>query len=143
MNAWKFIKQHRNNIVCYGSLTLVFVLFAILTKGKIYSAYNLKSLVGQMVVLMIISIGMIFHVRSRNRGYCFRSGGRSVYHGNYSGIECHRQRTGGGAGFHSHGGGAVSVHVVRHSLPGTDEYYCFPGGHVHRQGYGDLHSVSA
>ena len=55
MNAWKFIKQHRNNIVCYGSLTLVFVLFAILTKGKIYSAYNLKSLVGQMVVLMIIS----------------------------------------------------------------------------------------
>ena len=45
MNAWKFIKQHRNNIVCYGSLTLVFVLFAILTKGKIYSAYNLKSLV--------------------------------------------------------------------------------------------------
>ena len=60
MNAWKFIKQHRNNIVCYGSLTLVFVLFAILTKGKIYSAYNLKSLVGQMVVLMIISIGMIF-----------------------------------------------------------------------------------
>ena len=127
MNAWKFIKQHRNNIVCYGSLTLVFVLFAILTKGKIYSAYNLKSLVGQMVVLMIISIGMIF----------------MFAHGNYSGIECHRQRTGGGAGFHSHGGGAVSVHVVRHSLPGTDEYYCFPGGHVHRQGYGDLHSVSA
>ena len=40
MNAWKFIKQHRNNIVCYGSLTLVFVLFAILTKGKIYSAYT-------------------------------------------------------------------------------------------------------
>ena len=60
MNAIKFIKQHRNNIVCYGSLTLVFILFAILTKGKIYSAYNLKSLVGQMVVLMIISVGMIF-----------------------------------------------------------------------------------
>ena len=83
------------------------------------------------------------YVRSRNCGYCFRSGGRSVYHGNYSGTERHRQRTGVGAGFHSHGGGAVSVHVVRHSLPGTDEYYCFPGGHVHRQGYGDLHSVSA
>lgn len=60
MKTLTFVKQHRNNLVCYGSLALVFVLFAILTGGKIYSAYNLKSLVGQMVVLMIISIGMIF-----------------------------------------------------------------------------------
>ena len=140
MNAWKFIKQHRNNIVCYGSLTLVFVLFAILTKGKIYSAYNLKSLVGQMVVLMIISIGMIFMFA---HGTVDIASGAVAGLCNYFGIECHRQRTGVGAGFLSHGGGAVSVHVVRHSLPGTDEYYCFPGGHVHRQGYGDLHSVSA
>ena len=125
MNAWKFIKQHRNNIVCYGSLTLVFVLFAILTKGQ-----DLFRLQPEEPGRTDGSAYDHFyrhdlHVRSRNRGYCFRSGGRSVYHGNYSGIECHRQRTGGGASFHSHGGGAVSVHVVRHSLPGTDEYYCF------------------
>ena len=140
MNAWKFIKQHRNNIVCYGSLTLVFVLFAILTKGKIYSAYNLKSLVGQMVVLMIISIGMIF---------MFAHGTVDIASGAVAGlctmvITLVLNATGNvPVAVLASGGGAVSVHVVRHSLPGTDEYYCFPGGHVHRQGYGDLHSVSA
>ena len=60
MKSITFIKRNRNNIVCYGSLALVIVLFAIITKGQIFSAYNLKSLAGQMVVLMIISIGMIF-----------------------------------------------------------------------------------
>ncbi len=60
MKPITLIKNSRNNIVCYGSLTVVIVLFAIITRGQIFSAYNLKSLVGQMVVLMIISIGMIF-----------------------------------------------------------------------------------
>ena len=60
MKPVTLIKNSRNNIVCYGSLTVVIVLFAIITRGQIFSAYNLKSLVGQMVVLMIISIGMIF-----------------------------------------------------------------------------------
>lgn len=55
-----FFKRNRNNIICYGSLAMVVILFAIITKGQIFSAYNLKSLTGQMVVLMIISIGMIF-----------------------------------------------------------------------------------
>lgn len=58
--AVSILKKHRNDIVCYVSLVLVAVIFGIVTEGQIYSAYNLKSLVGQMVVLMIISIGMIF-----------------------------------------------------------------------------------
>lgn len=60
MKTITFMKRNRNNIVCYGSLGLVIVLFALITKGQIFSAYNLKSLVGQMVVLMLISVGMIF-----------------------------------------------------------------------------------
>ena len=60
MKPITLIENSRNNIVCYGSLTVVIVLFAIITRGQIFSVYNLKSLVGQMVVLMIISIGMIF-----------------------------------------------------------------------------------
>lgn len=60
MKLVTFIKRNRNNIVCYGSLVLVVVLFSIITRGQIFSPYNLKSLAGQMVVLMIISIGMIF-----------------------------------------------------------------------------------
>ncbi len=55
-----FIRGNRNAIVCYGSLILVIALFTVLTEGKILSLYNLKSLVGQMSTLMIISVGMIF-----------------------------------------------------------------------------------
>lgn len=60
MKPITFLRRNKNNIVCYGSLVLVLVLFAVITNGRIFSAYNLKSLAGQMVVLMIISIGMIF-----------------------------------------------------------------------------------
>lgn len=55
-----FIVNNKNAIVRFGSLLLVVVIFAIVTKGNIFSAYNLKSLVGQTCALLIISVGMIF-----------------------------------------------------------------------------------
>ena len=55
-----FIKNNRNAVVCYGSFLAVVLGFSVMTKGQIFSAYNLKSLIGQMCVLMIISCGMIF-----------------------------------------------------------------------------------
>ena len=54
------IKQNRNAVVCYGSFIAVLIIFSIMTGGQIFSAYNIKSLLGQMSVLMIISCGMIF-----------------------------------------------------------------------------------
>ncbi|MDR2888232.1 MAG: ABC transporter permease [Lachnospiraceae bacterium] len=55
-----FIRHNKNAIVRFGSLILVMVIFAIVTKGSIFSAYNLRSLVGQTCALLIISVGMIF-----------------------------------------------------------------------------------
>lgn len=60
-NKWiDMIKQNRNAVVCYGSFIAVLIIFSIMTGGQIFSAYNIKSLLGQMSVLMIISCGMIF-----------------------------------------------------------------------------------
>jgi ribose transport system permease protein len=55
-----WIKKHKGVLIQWGSFLLVVILFAILTKGKIFSKYNLKTLVGQSVSLMIMCCGMVF-----------------------------------------------------------------------------------
>ena len=56
----KGLKEHKGEIIQWGSLILVVVLFSILTKGNIFSAYNLKTLVGQISSLLIMACGLLF-----------------------------------------------------------------------------------
>lgn len=56
----EFLKKHKANIIQYGGLIFVIILFAILTGGKIFSSYNLTTLIGQITPLLIMSIGMMF-----------------------------------------------------------------------------------
>jgi ribose transport system permease protein len=55
-----FLSRNKNTLVRYGSLLLVLVLFGIITKGALFSEYNLKSLIGQTCALLMIAAGMIF-----------------------------------------------------------------------------------
>ncbi len=55
-----FCKKHKSVIIQYGCLILVVILFSIITKGQLFSAYNIKSLIGQVTPLLIMSIGLLF-----------------------------------------------------------------------------------
>ncbi len=55
-----FIKKQKSNIIQYGCLILVVILFSILTGGQLFSSYNIKSLIGQITPLLIMSVGLIF-----------------------------------------------------------------------------------
>lgn len=55
-----FIKTHRGIIIQYASFIFVIVLFYVLTSGEIFSAYNIKTLIGQTTPLIIASVGVIF-----------------------------------------------------------------------------------
>ena len=54
------LKQHKTSMIQYAGLLFVVVLFSILTGGQIFSAYNLRTLVGQTAPLMITCVGVIF-----------------------------------------------------------------------------------
>lgn len=54
------LKEHKGEIIQWGSLIFVVVLFSILTKGNIFSTYNLKTLVGQISSLLIMACGLLF-----------------------------------------------------------------------------------
>lgn len=56
----QFIKRNRGTIIQYTSLIFVILLFGILTGGNLFSAYNMKALVGQVAPLMITSAGVFF-----------------------------------------------------------------------------------
>ncbi|MDR1642367.1 MAG: ABC transporter permease [Clostridiales bacterium] len=55
-----FVSRNKGQIVRYGSLFIVVLAFSLITKGAIFSEYNLKSLCGQACALLIASVGMIF-----------------------------------------------------------------------------------
>ena len=54
------LKQHKTSMIQYAGLLFVVVFFSILTGGQIFSAYNLRTLVGQTAPLMITCVGVIF-----------------------------------------------------------------------------------
>lgn len=54
------LKTYKGSIIQYGSLLFVIILFSILTSGDIFSAYNIKTLIGQIAPLLIMSVGMVF-----------------------------------------------------------------------------------
>lgn len=59
-NFGLIVKRHKTSIIQYAGLIFVVLLFSILTKGQIFSAYNIKTLIGQTVPLIIASVGIIF-----------------------------------------------------------------------------------
>lgn len=60
LQMWDFCKKHKGVLIQYGCLILVVILFLIITKGQLFSAYNIKSLIGQVTPLLIMAIGLIF-----------------------------------------------------------------------------------
>lgn len=52
--------KHKNTVIQYGSLILVFIVFLISTGGRIFSAYNFKVLISQITPLLIMSTGLVF-----------------------------------------------------------------------------------
>lgn len=58
--AKSFLSSHRGSIIQYGSFLFVLVLFSALTSGEIWTPYNLKTLIGQVTPLLLLSIGMTF-----------------------------------------------------------------------------------
>ncbi|MPW26576.1 hypothetical protein GC105_12335 [Alkalibaculum sp. M08DMB] len=57
---FQFIKENRGTIIQYASLLFVILLFGIITGGNIFSSYNVKTLIGQISPLMIVSSGVVF-----------------------------------------------------------------------------------
>ncbi len=57
---FQFVKKNRGTIIQYAGIIFVILLFGILTGGNIFSSYNLKTLIGQIAPLMIVSAGVIF-----------------------------------------------------------------------------------
>ena len=57
---WHFAKGHKDSLIRYGGLILVLVVFAITTGGKLFSTYNMKTIVSQVTPLLIMSAGLIF-----------------------------------------------------------------------------------
>lgn len=59
-NSWSFIKKYKATFIQYGALILVLVVFAIITNGKLFSTYNIKTLISQITPLLIASVGLVF-----------------------------------------------------------------------------------
>ena len=59
-NSWSFIKKYKATFIQYGALILVLIVFAILTNGKLFSSYNIKTLISQITPLLIASVGLVF-----------------------------------------------------------------------------------
>lgn len=55
-----FLSRYRGTIVQYAGFLLVVVLFSVLTGGEIFSAYNIKTLIGQTSPLIIVCAGVMF-----------------------------------------------------------------------------------
>lgn len=60
INIKEFFTHYKGELIQWGSLILVVVLFAILTEGQIFSSYNLKTLIGQVSSLMVMACGLVF-----------------------------------------------------------------------------------
>lgn len=56
----KGLKEHKGELIQWGSLFFVIILFSILSGGEIFSAYNLKTLIGQVSSLLIMACGLLF-----------------------------------------------------------------------------------
>lgn len=56
----KGVKEHKGEIIQWGCFAFVIILFSILTEGRIFSAYNLKVLIGQTSSLLIMACGLLF-----------------------------------------------------------------------------------
>ena len=59
-DVWQFAKSQKNSLIRYGAFVLVLIVFAITTGGKLFSAYNMKSIISQVTPLLIMSVGLIF-----------------------------------------------------------------------------------
>ena len=59
-DVWKFAKAQKNSLIRYGAFALVLIVFAITTGGKLFSTYNIKSIISQVTPLLIMSVGLIF-----------------------------------------------------------------------------------
>lgn len=59
-DVWQFAKSQKNSLIRYGAFVLVLIVFAITTGGKLFSTYNLKTIVSQVTPLLIMSAGLIF-----------------------------------------------------------------------------------
>lgn len=57
-NNW--VKTHMGDILSYAGLLLCIVVFSILSKGKLWSAYNLSVLIQQTCVYAILAMGAVF-----------------------------------------------------------------------------------
>ena len=56
----KIIKQYQSTIVQWLGLFLVIVVFSIWSKGNLFSAYNLNTMLETVTPLVIVSAGMTF-----------------------------------------------------------------------------------
>ncbi|MGN1095949.1 MAG: ABC transporter permease, partial [Eubacteriales bacterium] len=54
------LKQHKTSVIQYAGFFLVLIIFSVITGGQIFSAYNIKTLIGQTAPLMITCVGVIF-----------------------------------------------------------------------------------
>jgi len=54
------MKNKLKNIIPYAGLILVFLLFVVLTSGRILNAKNIKMIVEQSILVIISSIGVVF-----------------------------------------------------------------------------------
>ncbi len=59
-DVWQFAKSQKNSLIRYGAFVLVLIVFAITTGGKLFSTYNMKSIISQVTPLLIMSVGLIF-----------------------------------------------------------------------------------
>lgn len=55
-----WFRNHSGDLLSYGGLILCLILFTFLSKGKLWSAYNVRILIQQVCVYAIISLGAIF-----------------------------------------------------------------------------------
>lgn len=59
-NVSAFVNRYKTSVIQYAGLIFVIVFFSIITGGQIFSAYNVKTLIGQTVPLLITCVGVIF-----------------------------------------------------------------------------------
>ena len=57
-NNW--LKTHMGDIFSYAGLLLCILVFSILSKGKLWSAYNIGVLIQQTCVYAILAMGAVF-----------------------------------------------------------------------------------
>jgi len=59
-SARLFIRRHQHVLIQYIGLALVLLVFAYMTDGNLFSDFNIRTILKQLVVLFTISVGLVF-----------------------------------------------------------------------------------